>query len=148
MRRIPAAPDLDDATVAAPEAAAHHLLERDLGPPAVARREIRDGAHHGGRAARVEGERRGALMRRERLAEWFGDKAVMTAAAVLGCEHEVRAEALEDIEKEQILLPPAPVEERRLDSARLKRGRQRRERRQADAAGHHPRGVGWIDDGE
>src|SRR5262249_52057981 len=103
----------DDAAVAAAEAAAHDLLQRDVAGAAVRAREVRAGAHHGCRAADIELDRIAEGPPFERVAERHGDPAAHAAAAVLGAEDDRDAQRLEQLDAVELLRAARAVEERR-----------------------------------
>src|SRR5262249_18450015 len=90
-------PRRDDATVAAAEAAAHHLLERDVARAAVRGGELGAGAHHGRRAADVQLDGIAERTLAQRGFERHGDPPAYAAAAVFGGEHDADAERAEDL---------------------------------------------------
>jgi hypothetical protein len=73
---------------------------------------------------------------------------VLTQAAVFGREHQLDVERTEKVEVEELGGAAGAVEEGAGDATRAQRFRQRRKRRQPDAAGNHPRGGRAVDDRE
>ena len=131
----------DDAAVAAAEAAAHDLLERDgAGPPVLFRRAVATARiiGVGPQTYSCDAVRRSPSVAR-RVAERSGDEAFRAAAAVFGRQDDPDAEALEEVDVIELGRAPGAVEQRRRRAARVQRFRKRQERREPDAAGNHPR---------
>ena len=77
--------------------------------------------------------------RGQRRFERHRDAPAHAAAAVFGREHELHAEAFEEIEIEQLAGAARAVEQRGRRARGAQRFGERRKRREPDAAGHHPR---------
>src|SRR5512140_2581071 len=92
-----------DAAVAAAEAAAHDLLQRDVARPPVGRGELRAGTHHRRRPADIEFRVVPALALAQRGLERHGDAATDAAAAVFRREHDANAETLEEIDAVELV---------------------------------------------
>src|SRR5262249_34214332 len=99
-------------------------------------------------AARVEHDGLRRWTQRKSPIERRDHAAVFAGAAVFGREREVDAERAKEIEIEELGRSSRTVEQRCADTAGAQRFGERRERRQADAAGDHPRLGRWLDDGE
>jgi hypothetical protein len=127
------------AAVAAAEAAAHHLLERDVARASVGARDLRAGLHHRRRTADVQLHGVAERPFLERCLEGHGDATADAPAAVFGGEDDGDVHRLEQLDAVQFPGASGAVVERRRRLPCLQRGRQRDERRQADAAGDHPR---------
>ena len=127
------------AAVAAAEPAAHGALHRDLARLAVAGRQPGHRGQHRLGAAGVDGglRRPGELL--QRGLERHGDPAPAADAAVFGGEHEVDAEAVEELQVVELVAGARAVEERGRHLEGDQGLGQRGERGQADAAGDHPR---------
>ena len=130
----------NDAAVAAAEAAAHHALDRDF---VTAADIVRRASPRRRASARARTRRPSTLSAAgevgERLFERRGDATATPAAAVFGGEHQLHAEPFEEVEVEQLPVAARAVEQRRRRAGGGERFGQRRKRREADAAGDHPR---------
>ena len=119
MRRADGVARQHDAAVAAAEAAAHHLFERDLAAASVRRGDGSDTARIiGVGPADVEPDVTSSGRARQRRFERHGDAAVRAAAAVLGGAHDADAEPLEDIDTVEIRRAAGAVKQRRRRAAR------------------------------
>src|SRR3984893_4490533 len=141
-------PDRHHATVTAAEAAAHDALDRDLTGAAVGGGGPGRGSEHRLGATCVDHHRRVGRVCRQPSLERSEDPAVFTETSVLGRQDELDAEVAKDIEVKELGRASSAVEQHRCDASAAKRLRERRERRESHAAGHHPRFRWPIDDGE
>src|SRR3954469_16339748 len=111
------------AAVAAAEAAAHDLFERDVAGAAVCLRELGAGAHHWRRSADVKLHRIAQRPLLECGTERHGDAPANPAAAVFAAEHDIYVERLEQLDAVELFRAPRAVEERAARSARRESGR-------------------------
>ena len=139
----------DDAAVAAAEAAAHDALDRDLTGPAVFHGDARGRGEHpfGPQAYIMTGA--SSRLRRQTAIERRDDAARLAAGCRLRSSGPARRPGRgRNRGRRARCRTPRPVEQRGFHVARAQRLRQRCERRQADAAGDHPRFGRQVDDGE
>jgi hypothetical protein len=106
-------PSEDDAAVAAAEATAHDLFERDVARLAMAVGNRGHGAHHRRRAADVQLDGRPRAHGGERIVQRSGDESLRAEAAIFGRRDDRDPEVLEDVGVGEVARAAGAIEERR-----------------------------------